>query len=58
MTSNLKENIQETQNIEKQKTSSLKEYVKNADLQKFVLNKIMTMHKQRIKYSFVAPLIT
>ena len=39
-----------------QKTSFSKESVEYADLYKPVLNKIMTIHEQCVKYDFVAPL--
>ena len=46
MASNSKENMQNTEKHRTQKKiNSLKEQVRNADLHKFVLNKIMTTHK-------------
>ena len=42
--------------VEKQKTSFPKGSVENAVLYKPVLSKIMTTHKQCVKYNFVAPL--
>ena len=45
-----------TKRAEKQKTSFPKEQIENADLYKFVLNKIMTTQEQCVKYNFAAPL--
>ena len=56
ITSNSKQNRQKTQNRESRKSSFLKEQVKNADLYKPVLKKIMTTHKEYLKLDFVAPL--
>ena len=43
-----------TKRAERQKTSFPKEQIENADLYKFVLNKIMTTQEQCVKYA--APL--
>ena len=39
-----------------QKTSFPNKQIENADLYKPVLNKIMTIQEQCVKYNFVAPL--
>ena len=41
---------------ERQKTSFPNKQIENADLYKPVLNKIMTIQEQCVKYNFVAPL--
>ena len=40
----------------KTKSSNLKELVENAESYMSVLNKMMTTHKQCIKYEFMAPI--
>ena len=45
-----------TESTKRRKTSFRKEIVKNADLHKPVLNKVMTTQEWCVKYNFVAPL--
>ena len=56
MTSSSKQ-IRQTKDTEhwKKKEQVEKEQVENADFFQSVVNKIMTTHKQCIKYNFVAP---
>ena len=44
------------ESTERRKTSFRKEIVENANLDKLVLNKIMSTQEQRVKYNFIAPL--
>ena len=56
MTFNSNQNRQKIQNTKRRETSLLKEQVRNADLYKSVLNKIMTTHAECTKYNSVTPL--